>query len=406
MTKRAFPLLLVFLLLTVGSFAQFPLTGLNGVVTSIVDSRTITVRGGSNVDFTIRLQAIETPREDQPLDDTVRKHLSQLVLGKTVLVKLSTQLDKNLYSGKVLLNGVDISLQMLRDGAAWYVEERGSLQSFAEIRDFQANESEARNEKRGVWGVTGFVTPSELQKLAQQAADQSDDSIVAQAAWATLGPSVEGVFSGDSYLQAPEGDCGGQVVRVIDGDTVKILSPSGNQTTVRLAGIDAPEKSQSCGLQSKEHLSNAILGRWVGCTSNKKDRYSRTIGKISFNGNDVNKMMIADGYAWHYKQYQNEQTAEDRASYASSELIARDSGKACLIPGAMPPWDYRRSNFFALYYPSNPSSTNGNYYNNIYPSGSNPGGSSPAGGGSVQVKGYTRKDGTVVRPHTRSSPRH
>lgn len=26
-------------------------------------------------------------------------------------------------------------------------------------------------------------------------------------------------------------------------------------------------------------------------------------------------------------------------------------------------------------------------------------------GGSVQVKGYTRKDGTYVRPHTRSAPR-
>ncbi|RQO66468.1 hypothetical protein DBR43_30130 [Pedobacter sp. KBW06] len=28
-----------------------------------------------------------------------------------------------------------------------------------------------------------------------------------------------------------------------------------------------------------------------------------------------------------------------------------------------------------------------------------------AGGGAVQVKGYTRKNGTYVRPHTRSSPR-
>lgn len=32
-------------------------------------------------------------------------------------------------------------------------------------------------------------------------------------------------------------------------------------------------------------------------------------------------------------------------------------------------------------------------------------GSRSSSGGSVQVKGYTRKDGTYVRPHTRSAPR-
>lgn len=31
-------------------------------------------------------------------------------------------------------------------------------------------------------------------------------------------------------------------------------------------------------------------------------------------------------------------------------------------------------------------------------------GSSSSSGGTVHVKGYTRKDGTYVRPHTRSSP--
>lgn len=30
---------------------------------------------------------------------------------------------------------------------------------------------------------------------------------------------------------------------------------------------------------------------------------------------------------------------------------------------------------------------------------------SPSTGGTVQVKGYTRKDGTYVKPHTRSAPR-
>ena len=44
--------------------------------------------------------------------------------------------------------------------------------------------------------------------------------------------------------------------------------------------------------------------------------------------------------------------------------------------------------------------------NYIYsPSGSTSTKSSQSTGGTVSVKGYTRKDGTYVRPHTRSAPR-
>lgn len=39
------------------------------------------------------------------------------------------------------------------------------------------------------------------------------------------------------------------------------------------------------------------------------------------------------------------------------------------------------------------------------PSSSSSYSSKPSSGGSAQVKGYTRKDGTYVRPHTRSAPR-
>ena len=169
-----------------------------------------------------------------------------------------------------------------------------------------------------------------------------------------------------------------------------------------------PEKSQSCGTEAKEYLSAAILGKTIACTSTKHDRYGRTIGKISFNGTDVNKMMIADGYAWHYKRYKNRQPSEDRASYASAEASARSGGTGCLIAGAVPPWEYRRNRFFAQYYPRNyPRSPDYvpnrviSYDNDYFPNGSGSSGS----GGPVQVKGYIRKDGTVVQPHTRAKPR-
>jgi endonuclease YncB( thermonuclease family) len=35
----------------------------------------------------------------------------------------------------------------------------------------------------------------------------------------------------------------GRIVRVLDGDTVEVLEPGNQLTRIRLAGIDAPEKS-------------------------------------------------------------------------------------------------------------------------------------------------------------------
>lgn len=54
---------------------------------------------------------------------------------------------------------------------------------------------------------------------------------------------------------------------------------------------------------------------------------------------------------------------------------------------------------YSSYIPTSNSTPTSSYYN--YSSST----SSKSSGGSVQVKGYTRKDGTYVRPHTRSAPK-
>ena len=40
----------------------------------------------------------------------------------------------------------------------------------------------------------------------------------------------------------------------------------------------------------------------------KIDKYGRTVGVIMFKGLDINLELVATGYAWHYKKYQNEQS--------------------------------------------------------------------------------------------------
>lgn len=115
----------------------------------------------------------------------------------------------------------------------------------------------------------------------------------------------------------------GKVVKVTDGDTVNILTSDNETHKIRLSGIDAPEKKQAFGNRSKQGLAELIDGKIVNVEYNKLDRYQRVIGKIIFNGQDVNLRQIKLGLAWHYKKYEKEQDVEDRSIYANVEYHAQ-----------------------------------------------------------------------------------
>ncbi len=57
---------------------------------------------------------------------------------------------------------------------------------------------------------------------------------------------------------AHAGELAGKVIRVADGDTITILDAAQAHHTIRLAGIDAPEKGQAFGTKSREPLSSMV----------------------------------------------------------------------------------------------------------------------------------------------------
>ena len=136
----------------------------------------------------------------------------------------------------------------------------------------------------------------------------------------------------------------GRVVRVTDGDTIVVLDSSKVQHKIRLTGIDAPERGQAYGTKSKEHLSELVAGKSVVIDYNKYDRYQRILGKVIFNGEDVNLEQVEAGMAWHYKKYQGEQSASDRVKYSDAELEARRHKLGLWHdPNPVPPWEYRQA---------------------------------------------------------------
>ena len=84
----------------------------------------------------------------------------------------------------------------------------------------------------------------------------------------------------------------GKVIKVTDGDTVNVLTSDNNTHKIRLSGIDAPEKKQAFGNRSKQALEELIDGKIVNVEYNKLDKYQRVVGKITFDGQDVNLRQI------------------------------------------------------------------------------------------------------------------
>ena len=135
----------------------------------------------------------------------------------------------------------------------------------------------------------------------------------------------------------------GKVVNVADGDTITVLVKNNTQYKIRLQGIDAPEKAQPYGQKSKQSLHQLVHSKQVIVDYQKKDKYGRTIGKVLLNGTDICLKQIELGMAWHNKQYESEQSHQDREIYAKAELLAQAKRLGIWndkLPTA--PWEFRK----------------------------------------------------------------
>jgi len=112
----------------------------------------------------------------------------------------------------------------------------------------------------------------------------------------------------------------GRIVGVADGDTLTLLDANKQVHKIRLSGVDAPEKKQAYGQQSKLSLSNQAYGRQATADCPKRDRYQRAVCVVTVAGKDVGLQQIHQGLAWWYRAYAHEQRAPDRRRSTKVEL--------------------------------------------------------------------------------------
>lgn len=146
------------------------------------------------------------------------------------------------------------------------------------------------------------------------------------------------------------------VMKISDGDTLKVGQTNGKEMKIRLCGIDADETAKQgkpaqsiYADQAKAYLEQLLVDeseRQVAVTVVETDRYNRHVSEVWVNpGTDkeelVNGLLVLKGLARVYPQYvskcPNAEALKRAEERAKSQKIGIWSGSS-----SIPPWEFRK----------------------------------------------------------------
>ncbi len=129
--------------------------------------------------------------------------------------------------------------------------------------------------------------------------------------------------------------------RVLDGDTLDI-----GPVRIRLHGIDAPERSQTCatargtwtcGIAASDRILALTKAGPTTCIPIERDAFGRIVADCTADGVNLGATLVAEGLAWAFLRYSD--------TYAEIEAGARARGEGIWQAATQTPWDYRETSW-------------------------------------------------------------
>ncbi len=128
-----------------------------------------------------------------------------------------------------------------------------------------------------------------------------------------------------------------RVLEVKDGNNLRVIDPERCVHQVRLAGLDAPELSQSYGMDAKKRLKELVLKKNVRIVHRWFDERGRILGKVYIGDVWANEALVREGLAWFYDPDGDAPELEK----AKREAKAGRKG-LWRATNPVPPWWFRR----------------------------------------------------------------
>jgi micrococcal nuclease len=124
-----------------------------GTCIGVSDGDTITVLRDRKVSIKVRLEGIDAPELHQDFGQKARKFTAAMVFGKVVTVNVLKNDRYGRSVARVMVNGKDVSLELVRAGLAWHYRHYSRDPALARA------EADARAKKRGLWSMPAPVPP-------------------------------------------------------------------------------------------------------------------------------------------------------------------------------------------------------------------------------------------------------
>lgn len=118
---------------------------------------------------------------------------------------------------------------------------------------------------------------------------------------------------------------------IVDGDSLIVY---GNE--IRLLGIDAPERNQTCtrknvewrcGAEAASALRNRLRGQTVECSGTERDVHDRLLATCQVRDAEINRWLVQQGWAVSYGRYYGEEETAKRARrgiWSGTFVLPRD----------------------------------------------------------------------------------
>lgn len=132
---------------------------LTGLIVKVTDGDTVQVLDASKTTHKVRLAGIDAPESGQAFGTKAKRRLLELVGGQTVTVEYSKRDRYRRIVGKLIVDGRDVNLVMVRDGLAWWYKKYAGEQSLVDRRLYEAAEDQAQAGRVGLWSDPNAMAP-------------------------------------------------------------------------------------------------------------------------------------------------------------------------------------------------------------------------------------------------------
>lgn len=131
-----------------------------GVVAAVADGDTITVKTDNNVSHIVRIEGVDCPERGQAFGKVAADFTRRFALTRQASVRIVAVDSRDRLVSRVLIDGKDLSLELMKAGLAWHYTD------FFTDSQLATAEREVRAARRGLWADADPTPPWVYRRLA------------------------------------------------------------------------------------------------------------------------------------------------------------------------------------------------------------------------------------------------